>query len=1095
MTVPSTGRSKAKSSLPQIDVAAKEYVSSNSTSAMFLGGQQKSWMTGPKEIGISPRRAPLKTNIGRKPGMLRERSVNQPPSLNTTTDNLNLNHTTTSPRHPTGNQPTPPADRCLDRVTSHGPPSEKTSADAGQNVETVLPSPAPSDEHRSDNIQNNGSDIDGQILSVEGNSVPTSSDIPARSTHDLEETEIDRMLRYAIESDLAVSQTQQVPIQFTNTTAGRHMPNQGPSERKRKRNDIGVAATESGTRSNHTTTNTENFSNHKTSSANRQGHIEIDMNRLQQMITDRIEQRAVINASGDAEAARLNLLQRACIQHDYVYLLLHQIYCMDLTLPSVTKQLGELGFQHGHINGLGMMVPLLLPNLQCLASDSICWFAHFPSPIRAMLDKCQIYHKALESVKTCLAAFSFSWPKYRAHCNKRSYPPLVGELIEILRIDSSVLQSVVFRAVLKDMWTWNTDDSCFQVGEGLFQQNQHLLQQVRSPIDRQRDDQHLVTKYQQLHAAHANHRRHSGSNASTSTMVHSPLTTDPLTPGSTPFQQSPRIAQGVLAGSQNSSVTRQSFDQRRVRPPHNINTQIRQSPAFPSRITPTLPSQPLLPSQLSPSPHPGNSGAYPISPPIPISTAGWQASQALRSSNNRPLNVTSPNLVTSPQTFVGLNQSPAIRTGSWPSPTTTHAAPHPMPQTQVSTVAPNPRPLDRTLLMQHSGWSPHGAHPQSLVPPVGQRLSTTAHPNPMVAALHQSQTQSPILTIVDDYGRLVMSTKYFRYVEGVSVLDSRLKIGRRQHTEFNFYIGEDDAALLSGTRENQKGAPFIRHVKLGSRFGRVRCIDATKFTDLQADNQRAWVTATQIWPEHVTVIFNGKHLDVRKKAHYGKDLPIDVTAAIKFGNNQFSVSILTPQTEDQIEYAVGLETIQLVDAAEAKALTGVLAYDEARQRVLRRLQNDDPDIEVVNSYVVINMSDPYTFRIWNVPMRGKYCLHDQCFDLDTFLETRTSKRSGQPCDPDQFKCPVCGGDARPQSLVKDEFFEVLRAELAQRNRLDAKAIVMQQDGTWEVQEEEKTGEAGDGSGRRLRARAESAASTMTKDSNSTMGPIEVIELD
>ncbi|KAI4279432.1 MAG: hypothetical protein LQ337_000243 [Flavoplaca oasis] len=365
----------------------------------------------------------------------------------------------------------------------------------------------------------------------------------------------------------------------------------------------------------------------------------------------------------------------------------------------------------------------------------------------------------------------------------------------------------------------------------------------------------------------------------------------------------------------------------------------------------------------------------------------------------------------------------------------------------------------------------------------------------MVAALHQSQTRSPILTIIDDYGRLVMSTKYFRYVEGVAVLHSRLKIGRRQHTEFNFYIGEDDAALLSGTREDQKGAPSIRHVKLGSRFGRVRCIDATKVTDLQADNQRAWVTATQIWPEHVTVIFNGKHLEVRKKVHYGKDLPIDVTAAIKFGDNQFSVSILTPQTEDQIEYAVGLETIQLVDAAGAKALTGVLSYDEARQRVLRRLQNDDPDIEVVNSSVVINMSDPYTFRIWNVPMRGRYCLHDQCFDLDTFLETRTSKRSGQPCDPDQFKCPVCGGDARPQSLVKDEFFEVLRAELVQRDRLDAKAIVMQQDGTWEVQEEEKTGEAGDGSGSRSGARAESAASTMTKDSNATRGPIEVIELD
>ncbi|KAL8657936.1 MAG: hypothetical protein Q9226_001431 [Calogaya cf. arnoldii] len=416
-----------------------------------------------------------------------------------------------------------------------------------------------------------------------------------------------------------------------------------------------------------------------------------------------------------------------------------------------------------------------------------------------------------------------------------------------------------------------------------------------------------------------------------------------------------------------------------------------------------------------------------------------------------------------------------------------------MPQVQLNRPAPSPRLIDRAIQMPYSGQSPQAINnPQPLFLPPGQRLSTTAHPNPIVAALHQSQARSPILTVVDNSGQPITNIKFFRYIEGVAILDTRLKLGKRQHAEFYFHIGEEDAALLSGTKEGQKGAPLMRKVKVGSRFGRVRCVDATKTADFNCDNQRAWVTANQVWPEHVTVMFNGKDLDVRKKIHYGKDLPIDATAAIKLGNNKFSVSIIPTSTMDQTDYAIGLETLQLVDAAGAKELTGILPYDEARQRILRRLQNEDPDIEVVNPYVVINMSDPYTSRIWNIPMRGRYCRHDQCFDLDTFLETRTSKRLGQPCDPDQFKCPVCGGDARPQSLVKDEFFVVLRAELVQRDRLDAKAIIMQQDGTWEVQEEETTGETGDGSGRRFGARAESAASATTKEGNST---VEVIEID
>lgn len=1082
---PSTGRSRAKNSLLPINVAAKEYVSSNSTSAMFLGGQQKSWMTGPRELEVNTHRAPSKINNGRKPGMLRDKSVNQP-SINTTI--AYPNSTPSVPCHSPRNRQSPLSGDCLNQMRQNDTPLQEPSGDVIQNVETVLPSPAPSDEHRSDNIRAPDAEIDGH-----GSSVQVSSNIQPReseSTNDLEDNEeFDRMLRHALSattppaSDTTISKVQQLPIQLPGATVARQMSHQDPSGNKRKRLDTGSGNRDPVTWPSNTPPSTESPTDSGIPGPRWRSPTDAQMRKYQQIVIDRQQQRARIRAPGDTEVARLNLLQRAFNQHDYMYLVLHQIYCMDLTIPVFSQQLRDVGFRNEHISGLTMLVPLLLPNLQCIAPESVEWFAHFPSSFALMLSEYQIYRQALESVKTCLASFSHGWRSYWEGCNKRAYPPLVRELVEVLGIESPVLQSVIFRAILKDMWRGDTNDSCFQEGEGLFHQNQQLMQQGRSQSDRERDDQHLIVKYQLLNGTHANHRRKSGSDASPPALVNSPITSGPPPGGNTTFQQSPRLTPGPLAGSQNHHRIRPPIVQRRARPPPNISTH--HLPNVANRTTPTLPFQALLPSQPSSSAPQRNSRGFLVSPSVAASSAGLQGSQARRASNYGPTGIASPYSNRSPQ-FASHNVSPASRTGPWAVPMSTLPRSHQVPHAQAN----------RPAHMPHSGSSSPAIYPQPLFPPVGQRLSTTTHPNPIVAALHQHQARSPLLTVIDDYGRPIMNTKYFRYVEGVAILDSRLKVGKRQHTEFYFYIGQDDAALLSGTREGQKGAPLVRNVRVGSRFGRVRCIDATKIDDVRGDNQRAWVTANQVWPEYVTVIFNNKHLDVRKKIHYGKDLPIDVTAAIQFGNNQFSVSIIAPQTEDPTEYAVGLETIQLIDAAGAKGLTGVLPYEEARQRILRRLQNDDPDIEVVNSCVVINMSDPYTSRIWNIPMRGRSCRHDQCFDLDTFLETRTSKRPGQPCDPDEFKCPICGGDARPRSLVKDEFFEVLRAELAQRDRLDANAIVMQPDGTWEVQEEEKTGETGDGSGRRPAGpRAESAAGARPREGNSTGGPMEVIEID
>ncbi|KAL8769162.1 MAG: hypothetical protein Q9209_004796 [Squamulea sp. 1 TL-2023] len=1153
MTGSSAGRSRAKNSISQVNVAAKEYVSSNSTSAMFLGGQQKSWMTGPRQVEISSQRTLPKTNNGRKSGALQERSGNQP-SVVTTAGNLR--RPAGASHYPPGNGQPPIVEVSLPGG-SIGNTIQKGITGAVHNVETVLPSPAPSDEYRSDNIQAHVLEPDGRISNPHEGSFRTSSNVQLPgygSTDELEANEhFERMLRDALSamtppaSDAVVPQAQQQPIQLTGVTVARRTPHQGSSEKKRKRNDSVACPSGIGVYHSHSLPNTKSTSMTGTFEPSLQVPTSEQMHTFLQIVNDRQQQRAMISAQGDTEVARLDLLQRACNQNDHAYLLLHQIYCMDLTQADFLGQLNCNGFHDEHINGIGMLTPLLLPNFQRMAHDSVHWFAHFPLPFEVMLHEYNIYRKALESIKTCLALMNHCWLKYRESCSKRLYPPLVEELVETLGMESPVLQSVVFRAILKDMWMGDTTDWCFHEAEAMFQQNQLNVRQGRSQEKRKCDKQNIIIKYQQLKANHAKHEQNSNidstPNANSSAAIKTlsrtnpPTQVNPTSRGNPPSQPAPILAQGVLAGSKNHFSVRPPTNQRRAPPPPNINTEVAHLPATTpaSVITPILPSRPILPleqhpttlqgdarhlshlpsnstasvtpsvlpsksyqtSQQSPTTLSSNARGHLISPPNPAPSAALQASQARRPSLNGPSAMSSPYSSPYPSTsphihsLQGTTRSPAGRTGPWLVPPSSINRSHQISQMQANRPPSNRRPLDRATEMPRPGAVPHPGYRQLLLPPVGQIISTAAHPNPIVTALHQSQARSPFLAVVDDSGQPSTNTKYFRYVEGVAILHDRLQIGKRQHIDFNFSIGEDDRALLSGTMAGHNGAPSTRTVRLGSRFGRLRCVDVTRIADIRRDNQRAWVTAPQAWPEHPTVIFNGKNLDIRKKIHYGKDLPIDVTAAIQPGNNKFSVSIISSETEDKTEFAVGLETLQLVDTAEAKAMTGVLPYNEARQRVLRRLHSADPEIEVVNSSVVIDISDPYTSRIWDVPMRGRGCRHDQCFDLDVFLETRTSKRAGQPCDPDQFKCPICGGDARPQSLVKDEFFEVLRAELGKKNRLDAKAIVMQQNGSWEVQEEEKTGEAGDGSGRRSWVREESAASA----GGSLPRQAEVIEIN
>lgn len=337
-------------------------------------------------------------------------------------------------------------------------------------------------------------------------------------------------------------------------------------------------------------------------------------------------------------------------------------------------------------------------------------------------------------------------------------------------------------------------------------------------------------------------------------------------------------------------------------------------------------------------------------------------------------------------------------------------------------------------------------------------------------------------------------TKCYRFIKHVLMPPEELD-SKNRHVNWDFNVNKELIDWFARDEPGSHGAPPTRQIVPGSRLCRIRCINLKNKVGMPTQSE--WAVADNVWPGSTAVILNGIALDIRKKTHHGKDLPIDVTPYVKAGQNNLSSAVIGFQKDSTSRYAIGVEFIQVVDEQNIKNEIKTLPWREAHKRILDQAKNVDPDIEVIQSQKVLDFTDPFTARIFDVPVRGINCQHNQCFDRDTFLRTRTGKAPGEPCAPDDFRCPICGNDARPQSLMIDEFFMGVRVMLKERGRLDAKAIILGDTGDWEIKEEdEATGESGDGTGRRSArlVAARTASASVVRAARQSV-PREVIELD
>ncbi|KAK2625781.1 hypothetical protein QTJ16_005093 [Diplocarpon rosae] len=355
-----------------------------------------------------------------------------------------------------------------------------------------------------------------------------------------------------------------------------------------------------------------------------------------------------------------------------------------------------------------------------------------------------------------------------------------------------------------------------------------------------------------------------------------------------------------------------------------------------------------------------------------------------------------------------------------------------------------------------------------LIPPLNY-MHSSAPAVPEIVALHQAHLRSPRLVAADAPPPGIPpdnpSLRFYQVITGFALPPTKIS-ANNPLSKYDFRIPESQLALVPHDTRNLNGHVITREFRRGTLQYRLRCIQMQK-PDAKC-SIADWLSKETVWPESASLTINQKHLELRRKNHHGKDLPLDITPHVILSgpnaNCQVSLSIIRGRSKlKDFSYFLAVEVIEVLQHDQVLEIVGNnrvsanISLEKIKRSLAGPAGGGDDDIAMVVSDVSIDLADPFTARIYEIPVRGSSCLHRECFDLNTFLLTRASKpkRQGQPCMVDVWKCPLCGKDARPCSLQIDDFLVSIREGLEAQGKLDVKAIWIGADGKWRPKVEKR----------------------------------------
>jgi len=222
------------------------------------------------------------------------------------------------------------------------------------------------------------------------------------------------------------------------------------------------------------------------------------------------------------------------------------------------------------------------------------------------------------------------------------------------------------------------------------------------------------------------------------------------------------------------------------------------------------------------------------------------------------------------------------------------------------------------------------------------------------------------------------------------------------------------------------------------------------------------------WPPHISIKLNNHVIDIRRHSQNGKDLPAELTPYIVPGQNELRIGVAHSKPQPGCDFAVAVELIETLSHSDVLRYVqrhGFISEETTLGIIKSRLTGtaDDDGISLVDKELSIDLADPFSSVMFNIPARGIACTHMECFDLETWLNTRPAKpstkcphssvqcscpKSSEPSNPDKWKCPICFKDARPYCLRIDGFLVKVRQQLEKEGKLHAKSMLVDADGTW-----------------------------------------------
>ncbi|KAF2128064.1 hypothetical protein P153DRAFT_319313 [Dothidotthia symphoricarpi CBS 119687] len=343
--------------------------------------------------------------------------------------------------------------------------------------------------------------------------------------------------------------------------------------------------------------------------------------------------------------------------------------------------------------------------------------------------------------------------------------------------------------------------------------------------------------------------------------------------------------------------------------------------------------------------------------------------------------------------------------------------------------------------------------PLPLLAHPGQILPQQRQPYPARFSLHQAYLRSPILQAQN------LESPLYHYVHAFAIRPARLSDAGRAIERWTFHLAQSELQCIPRSVASTLGAPETRAVEevANAKTIRLRCV---KWPSENNPDMHSWTTTDTCWIPHSYFTFNETHLEQRKKVHHGKDLPIDITRLLREGENVLETTVTAMSNDTSyLQYLVAIEVLGVMthESIKQHSLDNVIPAEDTKKDIRKRLSgasidNDDDDFTIVESNLTINLFDPFSAsRFCDIPVRSKACSHIDCFDLETFLQTR--RRKGDASVSDQWRCPICNADARPPELVVDGFLVEVRKELEKQGLATTRAIIVDQDGTWKPKKE------------------------------------------